>query len=210
LWSNEDIEVRMSVVVHAAANEALAHACESLRIASADAHSPLALMCVDSPLGTLLLGAHRQSVAALEFCDISGIEDRVSRLQSRIGCVVQAKSEPVLEQLIAQLDAYFARTLRTFDLPLTYNGSHFQQQVWTELLRIPYGQTCSYGTIAQRVGDPGAMRAVGAANHHNPIAIVIPCHRVVNAKGDIGGYGGEVWRKRWLLDLEAGQSQFAF
>lgn len=118
--------------------------------------------------------------------------------------------EPVLERLIAQLSAYFARTLRTFDVPLTYRGSTFQEQVWHELLRIPYGQTCSYGTIAQRLGDPGAMRAVGMANHHNPIAIVIPCHRVVNAKGDIGGYGGEVWRKRWLLDLEAGQSQFDF
>jgi len=167
-------------------------------------------MCVDSPLGTLLLGAREQSISVLEFCDASRIEDCVSRLHARFGCALKVKSEPVLEQLVEQLGAYFARTLRTFDLPLTYNGSNFQQLVWTELLRIPYGQTCSYGTIAQRVGDPGAMRAVGTANHHNPIAIVIPCHRVVNAKGDIGGYGGEVWRKRWLLDLEAGQSHFAF
>jgi O-6-methylguanine DNA methyltransferase len=200
----------MSVTELAAANEMLAHACESSGVASADVRSPLALMCVDSPLGTLLLGARHQSIAVLEFCDASRIEGCVSRLQWRFGCGLEVKSEPVLEQLIEQLAAYFACTLRTFEVPLTYSGSNFQQQVWAELLRIPYGQTCSYGTIAQRIGDPGAMRAVGSANHHNPIAIVIPCHRVVNATGDIGGYGGEVWRKRWLLDLEAGQSHLAF
>lgn len=211
LWSNEDTEVcaRMSVTLHSAGNHTLAQACAKMHAASPETRSIVALACVDSPLGTLLLGAHQHSIVVLEFCELSGLEKRVSSLQPRFGSKLEVKSEPVLEHLIEQLSSYFAGALRTFDVPLAYQGSRFQQQVWGELLRIPYGQTCSYGAIAQRLGDVGATRAVGMANHHNPIAIVIPCHRVVNAKGDIGGYGGEVWRKRWLLDLEAGQGQLA-
>jgi len=170
----------------------------------------MALTCLDSPIGTLLLGSQNGSISLLEFCDVSQMGTRVDALQGRFGCEVRARLEPVLELLIEQLNGYFSKSLRSFDVPLIYSGSTFQQQVWSELLRIPYGQTCSYLTIAQRVGDKGATRAVGGANHHNPIAIVIPCHRVINANGELGGYGGEVWRKRWLLDLESGQSQFAF
>ena len=212
LWSNEDIGrcERMNVTAHDAANQTLAHACASSQAETAAAASTLALMCVDSPLGTLLLGALNDSVALLEFCEPSRIEARVATLQTRFGCALHACAAPVLQRLGQQLSAYFGGKLHAFDLPLIYQGSDFQQRVWSELLRIPYGQTCSYGAIAQRIGDTGAMRAVGAANHHNPIAIVIPCHRVVNANGELGGYGGEVWRKRWLLDLERGQGQLAF
>ena len=92
-------------------------------------------------------------------------------------------------------------------MPLEYHGSEFQERVWTALQHIPYGETCSYGAIAKKLGDANAMRAVGAANGLNPIAIVIPCHRVVNANGDLGGYGGGLWRKRILLDLEQGQGR---
>jgi O-6-methylguanine DNA methyltransferase len=197
----------MSVAPHEEANQTLARVCASL---AAAASSSIAVTCVDSPVGTLLLGAQDESIALLEFCELNRIERRVTELQAHLQCDLEARAVPALLRLTDQLDGYFGGRLRTFDLPLRYRGSRFQQQVWAELMRIPYGQTCSYGAIAQRVGDPGAMRAVGAANHHNPIAIVIPCHRVVNANGDIGGYGGEVWRKRWLLDLECGQSQLAF
>jgi AraC family transcriptional regulator of adaptative response/methylated-DNA-[protein]-cysteine methyltransferase len=200
----------MSVTLHQRANEILARLYDIRPSATRGARSTLALACVESPLGPLLLGAQDGSVATLEFCDVSQIQARAAALQIRFECALRVSIEPVLQCLIEQLSAYFARNLQSFDVPLTYGGSAFQQQVWNELLRIPYGQTCSYGAIAQRIGDLGAMRAVGAANHHNPIAIVIPCHRVVNANGDLGGYGGEVWRKRWLLDLEAGQSQLAF
>jgi AraC family transcriptional regulator, regulatory protein of adaptative response / methylated-DNA-[protein]-cysteine methyltransferase len=198
------------VTLHEDASEKLVRCCASLEDATVRAKSPISLACVDSPLGPLLLGAREESVALLEFCQPDQIEQRIAGLRTRLEGPIQAQLQPVLKRLMEQLDAYFSRSLRTFDVPLTFGGSSFQRQVWSELLRIPYGQTCSYGAIAQRVGDAGAMRAVGAANHHNPIAIVIPCHRVINASGDIGGYGGEVWRKRWLLDLEAGQDQFAF
>ncbi len=114
-----------------------------------------------------------------------------------------------LENLKGQLDGYFARTLRDFRLPLLYPGSPFQTRVWEELLRIPYGETRSYEAIAQAVGAPGAQRAVGRANGQNRIAIVIPCHRVVNKGGKLGGYGGGLWRKQFLLDLERGAANGA-
>ena len=101
-----------------------------------------------------------------------------------------------------QLDAYFAGERTTFDLPLAARGSDFQQRVWAALLGIPYGATESYGDLAQRIGSPGAARAVGLANGKNPIGIVIPCHRVVGSDGSLTGYGGGLDRKRQLLDLE--------
>jgi methylated-DNA-[protein]-cysteine S-methyltransferase len=101
-----------------------------------------------------------------------------------------------------QLDAYFAGELTTFDLPLAPRGSGFQLRVWTALREIPYGRTESYGELAQRIGSPGAARAVGLANGKNPIGIVIPCHRVVGSNGSLTGYGGGLDRKRRLLDLE--------
>ena len=101
-----------------------------------------------------------------------------------------------------QLDAYFAGTLTTFDLPLAPRGSDFQQRVWAALREIPYGETESYGELAERIGSPGGARAVGLANGKNPIGIVIPCHRVVGANGALTGYGGGLDRKKQLLDLE--------
>jgi methylated-DNA-[protein]-cysteine S-methyltransferase len=101
-----------------------------------------------------------------------------------------------------QFDAYFAGELTTFVLPLAPRGSEFQFRVWTALREIPYGRTESYGDLAQRIGSPGAARAVGLANGMNPIGIVIPCHRVVGSNGSLTGYGGGLDRKRRLLDLE--------
>jgi methylated-DNA-[protein]-cysteine S-methyltransferase len=101
-----------------------------------------------------------------------------------------------------QLDAYFAGERTTFDLPLAPVGSEFQQRVWAALQEIPYGQTESYGEVAERIGSLGAARAVGLANGKNPIGIFIPCHRVVGANGSLTGYGGGLDRKRQLLDLE--------
>ena len=103
-----------------------------------------------------------------------------------------------------ELDSYFTGELRHFSVPLVYPGSPFQVRVWNELLRIPYGETCSYEELARRVGSSSGQRAVGHANGLNRIAIVIPCHRVVNKDGKLGGYGGGLWRKQYLLDLEKG------
>ena len=102
-----------------------------------------------------------------------------------------------------QMEAYFAGALTSFDLPLAPRGTPFQEQVWGALRSIPYGKTASYRDIAVQVGNPTAVRAVGAANGRNPIAIIVPCHRVIGADGSLTGYGGGMERKRWLLDLEA-------
>jgi methylated-DNA-[protein]-cysteine S-methyltransferase len=106
-----------------------------------------------------------------------------------------------------QLEEYFAGTRTSFEIPLRLEGGVFEKRVWDELLRIPYGTTDSYGALARRLGDPGAARAVGTANGRNPIAIVVPCHRVIGADGALVGYGGGLECKRSLLDLEAGIAQ---
>ena len=109
---------------------------------------------------------------------------------------------PLLDEAARQLAAYFAGSLRDFDLPLAPEGSDFQRQVWDALLRIPFGETTSYLALAKRIGDARHVRAVGAANGRNPISIIIPCHRVVGSDGSLVGYGGGLERKRWLLDHE--------
>lgn len=108
-----------------------------------------------------------------------------------------------LAPAVEQLRAYFGGELRAFDLPLRLTGTPFQQTVWAELRRIPYGETISYAELARRVGDPKAARAVGSANGRNPVGVVVPCHRVIAADGTLGGYGWGLDRKRWLLDHEA-------
>ena len=102
-----------------------------------------------------------------------------------------------------QMEAYFAGELTAFDLPLAPSGTPFQEKVWMALRTIPYGTTASYREIAIQVGNPTAVRAVGAANGRNPISIIVPCHRVIGANGSLTGYGGGMERKQWLLDLEA-------
>ena len=103
-----------------------------------------------------------------------------------------------------QLDAYFAGRRHRFDLPMAPPGTDFQQRVWSQLREIPYGETRSYGQLAESLGQPGAARAVGLANGANPLSIVVPCHRVIGADGSLTGFGGGIDRKRFLLDLEQG------
>ena len=108
-----------------------------------------------------------------------------------------------LEEAVEQLQAYFAGELTNFDLPLVLTGTAFQRRVWRALADIPYGHTESYGSVATRVGNPKASRAVGMANNKNPLPIVLPCHRVIGANGKLVGYGGGLWMKEWLLGHEA-------
>jgi O-6-methylguanine DNA methyltransferase len=115
-----------------------------------------------------------------------------------------AVHDDVLDAAARQLTAYFAGDLRAFDLPLAPSGTPFQQRVWRALLEIPFGRTQSYSELAALIGAPGAARAVGLANGRNPLAIIVPCHRVIGAGGGLVGYGGGLERKRWLLDFEAG------
>ena len=115
-------------------------------------------------------------------------------------------AHPAIREAASQLAEYFARSRRAFHLPLDLRGTPFQLAVWNALLRIPYGETRSYGQLAVELGHPGAARAVGTANGSNPVSIIVPCHRVIAAGGGLGGYGGGLARKRLLLDLESGAS----
>lgn len=160
---------------------------------------------LETPVGPLVAGATNKAVCLLEFSDRRMLEAQLETLKRRFNTVLVPGSNRLLKTLRSQLTEYFAGKRQTFDLPLDYRGSPFQEKVWSALCEIPYGETWSYKDLAQRVGDKNASRAVGTANGMNRICIVIPCHRVVNASGELGGYGGGVWRKKFLLDLERGQ-----
>lgn len=116
------------------------------------------------------------------------------------------RPSPLLERAREQMEGYFAGSLRVFDLPFALDGTDFQRLVWAALCEIPYGTTASYGEIARRIGRPRAVRAVGGANHNNPLAIVVPCHRVIGSDGSLVGYGGGLSVKQWLLDHERSHS----
>jgi AraC family transcriptional regulator of adaptative response/methylated-DNA-[protein]-cysteine methyltransferase len=159
---------------------------------------------IDSPLGPLVAGATEKGVCLLEFTERRMLEAQFATLRKRFHCAAVPGRNEHLRQLKQELAAYFAGELRKFTVPLAYPGSPFQVRVWDELRRIPYGETCSYEELARRAGSPSGQRAVGQANGLNRIAIVIPCHRVVNKGGKLGGYGGGLWRKQFLLELEQG------
>lgn len=167
---------------------------------------PRALTWLESPVGPLVAAASDMGLCLLEFTQQSDLDSRLQSLQARYTQSQRSDDHPVLGRLRDQLRAYFARELQQFDLPLHYAGTPFQERVWSALLEIPYGHTWPYRDLAVRLGDVLATRAVGTANGMNPIAIVVPCHRVINANGNLGGYGGGLWRKRILLDLEQGQA----
>jgi methylated-DNA-[protein]-cysteine S-methyltransferase len=120
--------------------------------------------------------------------------------------VMASEGHRLLDEAVRQLEEYFARRRRQFDLPLDLHGTEFQVRVWKALVAIPYGETRSYGELARKLGLAGAARAVGAANGANPIAIIVPCHRVIGSGGRLCGYGGGLDRKKFLLDLESGAS----
>lgn len=169
---------------------------------------PMAIDWVASPVGPLLLGATDEAVVLVEFAATDRIETQFERLRKHFDrSFAHLPNHPLLRQLRSELDEYFSGARREFQVPVRFQGSAFQERVWSALQHIPYGETCSYAAIARTLGDPKATRAVGTANGSNPIAIVIPCHRVVNANGELGGYGGGRWRKEVLLDLEQGQGR---
>jgi AraC family transcriptional regulator of adaptative response/methylated-DNA-[protein]-cysteine methyltransferase len=161
------------------------------------------LAWIRSPLGPLVAGATAKGICLLEFTDRRMLEAQFATVRRLFRAPVVPGSNDHLQQLAAELDCYFAGTLREFTVPLLYPGTPFQQQVWQQLLAIPYGETRSYQQLAAAVGSPKAVRAVGRTNGLNRIAIVIPCHRVINKDGSLCGYGGGLRRKQYLLDLES-------
>ncbi len=163
----------------------------------------LAYHVMSSPLGLLFLARTERGLRFVDFLERRSLK-RAFALHAE--AVPDAKWEPSLLELkpvVDQLDGYFCGNLTRFALPLDLAGTEFQVRVWRALCGIPYGETRSYGQIAAAIGRPGAARAVGLANNHNPVPIVVPCHRVIGADGSLTGYGGGLPRKRKLLDLEA-------
>ncbi|HJM89342.1 MAG TPA: methylated-DNA--[protein]-cysteine S-methyltransferase [Dehalococcoidia bacterium] len=160
---------------------------------------------IESPLGPVFIGASDAGIHRLDFIDAKLDRDRVSRIaaleaESGESAVQDAGA---LAAASAQLCEYFDGKRTAFDLTLAARGTDFQRRVWRALLDVPYGETASYGEIAEAVGKPTASRAVGAANGCNPISVIVPCHRIVGSKGALTGYGGGIERKKWLLNLEA-------
>jgi len=155
----------------------------------------LACSTMASPVGMLTLVAGDAGLVAVLWED-----DDLDRV--RLGVMRADTDHPVLVETARQLGAYFAGERRSFDLPLDFRGTDFQKQVWAGLLAIPFGETRSYGDIAQAIGRPSAVRAVGAANGRNPISIVAPCHRVIGTSGALTGFAGGLDAKRFLLRLE--------
>ncbi|MBE7383143.1 MAG: methylated-DNA--[protein]-cysteine S-methyltransferase [Leptolyngbya sp. SIO1E4] len=150
---------------------------------------------IESPLGALLLTANARSLTGLYLQGQKYFPEQTPDWH-------KAEQIPPLVQAQKQLAEYFAHQRQHFDLPLAPQGTDFQEQVWQQLRQIPFGETISYGTLAQRLGKPTASRAVGAANGRNPISIIVPCHRVIAGDGKLTGYAGGTDRKRWLLQHE--------
>lgn len=151
----------------------------------------------DSPLGEIEIASSQTELLSLTFTTVNN---------------KTITKQPVLysqinEKVKQQLTAYFNKELTQFDLPLKPAGTEFQKKVWNELMKIPFGTTITYLSLAKKLDDPDAIRAVAAANGKNPIAIIIPCHRVIGADGKLVGYSGELWRKKWLLDHESKQEK---
>lgn len=157
---------------------------------------------LETPLGPMLAVADDRGLHLLDFVDRRGLERALAMLQKRLGMRVLPGAHRHLDQIESELREYFAGTRSTFATPVVLTGSEFQQRVWRALLTIPAGETCSYAALAARIGTPTAVRAVGRANGDNRLSIVVPCHRVIGANGELTGYGGGLARKQKLLDLE--------
>lgn len=157
-----------------------------------------------TPLGPMLAGATDQAICLLEFIDRPMLPTQLERIGKRFEEVPVPGRNALIETLQGQLEAYFAGTLKDFDLPLDMRGTPFQESVWQALLEVSYGTTASYASLASSIGNPGAVRAVARANGDNRMAILIPCHRIIGSDGTLTGYGGGLHRKRFLLELESG------
>jgi len=149
-------------------------------------------VCYRSPAGNLKITASGSGITSVQFAD--DFEEAGS-------------AYPLLKECVRQLDEYFSGKRNFFSLDFDMQGTDFQKKVWMELLKIPFGKTISYLELARRLGDEKVIRAAGSANGKNPVAIIIPCHRVIGSNGDLVGYAGGLQRKQWLLEFESGMQQ---
>jgi len=163
----------------------------------------IAVQRLETPLGALLVGAVREGICLVQYSDRRLLEQNYATLRQRFGYPLLPVNHPQIDHLRQELSQYFAGTLTRFTVPLVIRGTPFQEKVWSALQQIPYGKTVSYEQLAQNIGQPTAMRAVARANGMNRISILVPCHRVIGKDGQLTGYGGGLWRKRLLLELES-------
>jgi AraC family transcriptional regulator of adaptative response/methylated-DNA-[protein]-cysteine methyltransferase len=157
---------------------------------------------LDTPLGPMLAIADDPGLCLLEFVDRRMLETQLRRVRRIFGCPIVPGDNVHLTRIAEELGRYFEGDLRRFTVPLSMRGSAFQMRVWKRLMAIPYGRTQSYAQMARDIGARNAQRAVGRANGDNRMAIIIPCHRVIRSDGTLCGYGGGLWRKKWLLEHE--------
>lgn len=175
---------------------------------AAAALPPITLAALPTPLGTMIAGATNDQLFLLEFTDRRGVDGELSTLHRRAGRAFLAGRTEIHEVLAVELDEYFCGARREFGIPLGLPGTPFQRRAWSALRAIPYGETRSYAQQAAAMGSPQAVRAAARANGANRIAIIVPCHRVIGSDGRLTGYGGGLWRKQRLLDLESGRIRF--
>lgn len=157
---------------------------------------------IETSLGTMIACATQEGICLLEFSDRKMLETELKHLVKSLNATIIQGYNKHFEPLKQQLNAYFEGKLKTFDIPLHLVGTEFQKAVWNQLLQIPYGSTASYQQQADSMGKPTAVRAIANANGMNKISIIVPCHRVIGSDGSLTGYGGGLWRKKQLLDLE--------
>lgn len=164
----------------------------------------------ETPLGTLTAGATPDGICLLEFDDPKRLKREIEALCKLLDAEISDGSNKHLQKLKKQLSEYFAKKRISFDIPLVFAGTDFQKAVWQELLTIPYGSPRSYKQQSLVLHNPEAIRAIAHANGMNRISILIPCHRVIGENGSLTGYGGGLWRKKWLLDHESSQGVMEF
>ncbi len=161
---------------------------------------------VETPIGSMVATASATHLLLLEFSHRRMLDTQLERVRRAFQCTFERGESPVFDVLRAQLDEYFRGDRRQFELPLHVPGTAFQTRVWSALQCIPYGATTTYARLAAEIGQPTAVRALARANGDNRIAIIIPCHRVIGSDGQLVGYGGGLWRKKRLLEIEGAGS----
>lgn len=157
---------------------------------------------IQTPLGLIIALADEEKLHLLEFADNKNLAKKIAKLERAYNTQTTTGTNSLLELFTAELQAYFAGKLKVFTVSIQLEGTPFQQRVWNKLLRIPYGATWSYEQLAHAIGNPNGCRAVALANSMNTLSIIVPCHRIINKSGKIGGYAGGIHRKEWLLKHE--------
>jgi len=157
---------------------------------------------IDTPIGLMVAGAVKEGICLLEFADRKMLNAEYRILKKYLETGIADGNNIHLDNLRKELDDYFSGKKKEFSVPLVYTGTDFQKSVWDELIRIPYGTTRSYGKQAAALGNTLSVRAVAGANGMNKISIIVPCHRVIGEDGNLTGYGGGLWRKKWLIEHE--------